>query len=135
MLAPRLAFLLLLGPLLAGCADPAPGEEAPSFVTLGTAAWKERLDATTGALVLDVRTPEEYAAGHITNATLLPYTEVQARAGELPDDRAIPLFVYCRSGNRSGIASEALVAMGYTNVVNMRGGYPDWAAAGYPTSA
>lgn len=114
---------------LAGCVG-----EDPAFETEPTARWKERLDATPGAFILDVRTPEEYAAGHIPNSTLIPYTDVSSRAAELPADKSTPIFVYCRSGNRSAIASETLVELGYTNVVNMDGGFPDWARAGHPVA-
>lgn len=113
---------------LAGCAG-----TGDAYTTLSTEAWKERLDATPDAWILDVRTPAEYAQGHIPGSTLIPHTEIERRAAELPADKATPIFVYCRSGSRSAVASDALVELGYTNVINMDGGYPDWARAGYPT--
>lgn len=127
-------ILLLLGvlvvPLFAGCTS-----SGSAYETLSMDEWKTRLEATPGAYVLDVRTREEYAAGHIPGSALLPHTEIAERASELPADKSTPLFVYCRSGNRSTQASEALADMGYTNVVNMGdAGYPDWARAGYPTA-
>lgn len=115
---------------LAGCVS---GDN--SFETLSTSDWKARLDDTPGAFILDVRTPQEYAAGHIPNSTLVPHTDIRARAAELPADKATPIFVYCRSGNRSTAASETLAELGYTNIVNMRGGFPDWARAGYPSAS
>lgn len=123
-------FALLLAPAaaLAGCASDA------SFETLGLADWKARFEVTPDALLLDVRTLPEYEAGHIPGATLIPYDEIRANATRLPEDKATPIFVYCRSGTRSTAASETLVAMGYTNVVNMDGGFPDWAQAGYPAA-
>lgn len=113
---------------LAGCAS---ADDA--YTTLSTKAWKERLDATPEAWILDVRTAEEFAAGHIPDSTLIPYTEIERRSSELPADKSAPIFVYCRSGSRSAIASQTLVDLGYTNVVNMDGGFPDWARAGYPS--
>jgi rhodanese-related sulfurtransferase len=65
-----------------------------------------------GAQLVDVRTPEEYAAGHIEGATNIPLSEVEVRLGEL--DRERDVVVYCRSGNRSGQASELLCAEGFT---------------------
>lgn len=128
----KIAVILMLAAptfALAGCVGGDPG-----FDTEPTARWKERLEATPGAFILDVRTPDEYAAGHITNSTLIPHTDIQGRADELPADKTTPIFVYCRSGSRSTAASETLAEMGYTNIVNMRGGFPDWARAGHPTA-
>lgn len=123
-----LSTLLALAVLFAGCLGGA------GFETLGTSDWKARLEATPGAFVLDVRTQAEYDAGHLPGATLIPHDQVRASAGTLPADKTTPIFVYCRSGNRSETASKTLVDLGYTNVVNMAGGYPEWAAAGYPTA-
>lgn len=125
-----LLLLLTLSAGLAGCT----GSAAPDFETLPTNEWKARLDATPGAFILDVRTPAEFQAGHIIEAKLLPYDEIRARASELPEDKRAPIFVYCRSGNRSEKASESLTALGYENVVNMAGGFPDWQSAGYPST-
>lgn len=127
----KLALILALAAptlALAGCVG---GDSA--FDTEPTARWKERLEATPEAFILDVRTPQEYAAGHIPNSTLIPHTDIQVRADELPPDKSTPIFVYCRSGSRSTAASATLAELGYTNIVNMRGGFPDWARAGYPT--
>lgn len=76
-------------------------------------------------ILLDVRTPEEYAERHIPGAVLIPDYELKSRAErELPDkDRLI--LVYCRSGNRSQKAANALLKMGYTNVKDF-GGIIDW---------
>lgn len=124
-----LAFIATPALALAGCMG-----EGSAFETEPTARWKERLEATPRALILDVRTPQEHAAGHIPNSTLIPHTDIRSRSGELPADKATPIFVYCRSGSRSTAASETLAELGYTNIVNMRGGFPDWARAGYPTA-
>ena len=131
---PLRLFLLALAALpLTGCLGSDGGGGSGGYTSLGLATWKERLEATPGAFLLDVRTAQEYQAGHLPNATLIPHTDIAQRAGELPADKATPIFVYCRTGNRSAIASEALVDLGYTNVVNLRdGGYPDWERAGYP---
>ena len=76
-------------------------------------------------IIIDARTEEEFAAGHIANAILLPEYEIAARAeAELPDKEAL-ILVYCRSGRRSKIASEELVKLGYTNVKEF-GGIIDW---------
>lgn len=83
-----------------------------------------------GVFTLDVRTPEEYQAGHIPGATLIPLDQLAARAGELPADE--PILIYCRSGNRSLQAMNLLGAAGFTGLTSMDGGIGAWASAGFP---
>jgi len=80
-------------------------------------------DRDMKVLLLDVRTAEEYAAGHIPGATLFPYDELAAKFRE--PDKGRPIVVYCRTGRRSAIARETLLAMGYTNVSDF-GAYTKW---------
>ena len=83
------------------------------------------MDTETDYVIIDARTEEEFAAGHIENAVLIPEYEIAERAEkELPDKDGL-ILVYCRSGRRSKIASEELVALGYTNVKEF-GGIIDW---------
>ena len=86
-------------------------------------------DLPADAVILDVREPEEWAAGHVEGATHVPLGEVPQRLGELPD--ADPLYVICRSGNRSGRAAAWLGQQG-VETVNIAGGMRAWAAAGRP---
>lgn len=76
------------------------------------------------AIWIDVRTPEEFAEGHIEGAVNLPFDQIGARIHEVTADKNAPIHLYCRSGRRSGLALETLKAQGYTNLVN-RGGYRD----------
>ena len=86
---------------------------------------KTIMDTEKDHIIIDARTEEEFAAGHIANAILIPEYEIAARAeAELPDKEAL-ILVYCRSGRRSKIASEELVKLGYTNVKEF-GGIIDW---------
>ncbi len=80
-----------------------------------------------GALILDVREPDEWAAGHVDGAMWIPMGEVAERHGELPTDTDI--YVICRSGGRSASVTEALNAWGYT-ATNIAGGSTAWAAEG-----
>lgn len=86
---------------------------------------KEIMDSETDHVILDVRTEEEYAEGHIPGAVLIPDYEIATRAEEELPDKDQMLLVYCRSGRRSKIAAEALVGLGYTNVYEF-GGIIDW---------
>jgi rhodanese-related sulfurtransferase len=85
--------------------------------------------AESGAVLLDVREPDEWQAGHAPGARWLPLGEVAARVDDLPREQRI--VAVCRSGARSGRATEFLVAQGL-DVVNLAGGMKAWAAAGHP---
>ena len=86
---------------------------------------KALLESEENYIIIDARTEEEYDAGHIPGAILIPEYEIATRAeSELPDKNQL-ILVYCRSGRRSKIASEELVKLGYTNVKEF-GGIIDW---------
>ncbi len=86
---------------------------------------KEIMDSGVEYIIIDARTDEEFAQGHIEGAILIPEYEIKDRAEqEIPDKDAV-ILVYCRSGRRSKIASEELVNLGYTNVKEF-GGIIDW---------
>ena len=85
-------------------------------------------DVQSGAQLIDVRTIEEFEAGHFENAINLPVEEIQE--GKMPSaEKDTTIYVYCRSGNRSAQAKTALNASGYTNVVDL-GGLTDVEAIG-----
>ena len=73
------------------------------------------------AVWIDVRSAEEYAAGHVSPAVNIPHTEIAARIAEVITDKDAQIYLYCRSGRRSGLALDALQQAGYTNVVNLGG--------------
>ena len=86
---------------------------------------KSIMDTESDYIIIDARTEEEFAGGHIKDAILIPEYEIAERAEkELPDKNQL-ILVYCRSGRRSKIASEELVKLGYTNVKEF-GGIIDW---------
>ena len=78
--------------------------------------------ALADAIWIDVRTTDEFNAGHIEGAAHIPYEEIAARISEVTTDKNATIHLYCRSGNRSGIAQQTLQAMGFTNTIN-EGGY------------
>ncbi len=83
-----------------------------------------------GAFLLDVREPDEWAAGHVSGARHLPMREVPARMAEVPMDGDV--LVVCRSGVRSAKVVSFLLANGWDNVINLDGGMRAWVAAGHP---
>ena len=103
-----------------------PDEAAPiTYEQISSAEAKALMDSETDYIILDVRTDEEFSAGHIEGAILIPDYEIAARAERELTDKHQLILVYCRSGNRSKTASERLVALGYTNVKEF-GGIRDW---------
>lgn len=82
-----------------------------------------------GYFLLDVRTQEEWDAGHVPNATLIPLDQLPNRLGELPQDQ--PILVICRSGNRSQVGRDILLQNGF-NATSITGGINAWISAGYP---
>lgn len=104
-------------------------KQSGTYPTVSVQDLKTAVDS--GAYVLDVRTPQEFAEGHIASAVNLPLDAVEARASEVPGDR--PVYVICRSGNRSAQASDILKKAG-KDVKNVGGGMNDWASAGYPVT-
>ncbi len=78
---------------------------------------------------IDVREPDEYAAGHIPGVKLIPLGSVPSRLSEIPKDKTV--IAVCRSGNRSSQATKYLRDQGFDNVHNMTGGMSQWTQAGY----
>ena len=114
--------VLLAVLLLTGCAAPA-GELAYRQINMDEAITL--MEEESGYILLDVRTPQEFADKRIPGAINIPNETIGTEEiPELPDQDQL-ILVYCRSGNRSKQASEKLAALGYTNVVEF-GGINDW---------
>jgi len=112
--------------IFSGGATPAAQGSLPPEITTQNAYQKYQ----EGAFVLDVRTPEEWVDYHAPDTTLIPLDELEARVNEVPRDQEI--VVICRSGNRSQVGRDILLAAGFNNVTSVAGGLNDWRAAGYP---
>ena len=98
---------------------------AATYVQISQEEAKRIMDTESGFVIIDARTDEEFNEGHIENAILIPEYEITDRAeAEIPEKDTL-ILVYCRSGRRSKIAADALVALGYTNVKEF-GGIIDW---------
>jgi rhodanese-related sulfurtransferase len=83
-------------------------------------------------VLLDVRTPQEFAAGHIPGAINIPYDELPARVRELPAAAQNELVLYCAKGARTEKAIARLREHGYTRLVHLRGDFAQWRASGLP---
>ena len=117
-----LPFVLSLM-LLSSCTSS--GGSANSYRQISMDEAVKMMKNEKNYIILDVRRPDEYAKGHIPGAINVPNEEIgSAEISELPDKSQL-ILVYCRSGRRSKEASEKLVKLGYTNIVEF-GGIQDW---------
>ncbi len=82
-------------------------------------------------LILDVRTPNEFYSGHIKDAILIPLHQLEDRVSEIASYKEKDVLVYCRSGNRSTVASKILIDKGFKKLYNLRPGIKGWQKAGY----
>ena len=121
-MAVRKWMWILLAALLLGACGKKTEQEAV-YVNITAQEAKEIMDSQEGYVILDVREQEEYDAGHIPGAVLLPYTQIEEKAEQMLPDKAQLILVYCRSGRK--IAAEALAELGYTNIREF-GGIIDW---------
>ena len=118
----RILPIFLAALLLVGCAAPA---EEITYRQINMDEAITMMEEESGYIILDVRTPEEFAEKHIPGAINVANETIGTdEIPELPDKDQM-ILVYCRSGNRSKQASEKLVALGYTNIVEF-GGINDW---------
>lgn len=98
---------------------------------------KEAAGQLGKAVIVDVREPEEYLAGHIPGAINIPrgLLEMRVDAHPILCDRACTIIMQCQSGGRSALATATMQQLGYKNVVNLAGGFAAWKAAGLPVEA
>ncbi len=96
-----------------------------TYEQISAEAAKKIMDTEDGYVIIDARTQAEFDEGHIEGAILIPEYEITERAEKEIPEKDTLILVYCRSGRRSKIASEALVQLGYTNVKEF-GGIIDW---------
>lgn len=85
-------------------------------------------DLANGGLLIDVRSPEEFSEGHVKNALLIPHTQIFS--AKLPDEKLMPIYLYCKMGPRADFSAVVLHERGYSNVTNL-GGLDDMEALGF----
>lgn len=124
----RIGFLAVWFVLLA-CGSAA--EEGVETTT--GAALAARIEAGSAPVILDVRTPEEFAAGHLQGAVNVPHDQLAARLAGLGLDPSAEVVVHCERGSRAKTAEAVLREAGFTRVVDLEGHMKGWRAAGLPT--
>ena len=96
-------------------------------------AFEQSIEDNPDAFLLDVRTQVEWEQdGHLEGAMLIPHSDLEERADELPEDKDELIHLYCRSGNRSVDAANTLIDLGYTNIVELKTGINGWKEASKP---
>ena len=118
-------LMLLSLMLLTACGQTTEKKQEAVYRNITAEDARKIMDSEEGYVILDVRTQAEYDEGHIPGAVLIPNTEIEDRAEEELPDKDQLILVYCRSGNRSKKAAQALAALGYTNIREF-GGILDW---------
>ncbi|MBX7224772.1 MAG: thioredoxin family protein [Chitinophagales bacterium] len=117
-------IILLCGVLLLNC------KRNTTYETIAAQAFSEKL--TSSAQIMDVRTPEEFAGGHIKGAINIDWNSPNFAKESSTLDKERPVFVYCLSGGRSASAAAYLQENGFVEVYNLEGGILQWSAAGLP---
>jgi rhodanese-related sulfurtransferase len=122
----RIVFIIISIFILTGCTSTTAG-----VTNMKVTEFSAKV-AEAGVITLDVRTPGEFAEGHIEGARLIDFQSGNFENEIAALDKNATYAVYCRSGNRSGQAVKVMQDAGFTNLFNMDGGVIDWANAGLP---
>ena len=120
-----IAAVLLFSLALVACNRQNNSQEGTTYEQITPAEAKALMDSEEGYIILDVRTPEEFAERHIEGAILIPDYEIGEKAESILTDKEQLILVYCRSGRRSKNAANELATLGYTNIKEF-GGINDW---------
>jgi phage shock protein E len=132
------ATMLAAAASIADQAGPAPSQPASAPAAAGAslplispqALLERQAKGDSSLFVLDVRTPQEFAAGHVPGAVNVPYDQVASQLAQIPKDKDVVL--YCKSGRRAGLAADVLAANGYTKLEHLQGDMPAWSKDGRP---
>ena len=128
----RFAIAIVLGASVAtgGVAADSQSNDAPS---ISSAELHARRESGVAPVVIDVRTPAEYASGHIPGAVNIPFDQVAQRIAEVDAPHGVAL--YCMVGPRARKGESALLAASYQKVFHLEGGLAAWQAAGFPVES
>ena len=128
----RNSVVLFIALLVFGCTTSQSQTDKTSFTAK---EFSEKISETKNAQIIDVRTPEEYETGHITNAHNFNWNDDDFLKNVADLDKTKPVFVYCLSGGRSSDAAAALRKEGFNTVFEMPGGMMEWRAKNMPLAS
>jgi thioredoxin len=107
------------------------GQTSKNITDLTPKAFSEKITTTPNAQIIDVRTPQEFASGHLDNALNIDWLSDEFEVNAKKLDKTKPVFVYCKTSNRSPKAAEKLEELGFVTIYNMQGGLLKWDAEGF----
>jgi thioredoxin len=120
-------FFLLLSFTILSCK----GQTSKNITDIDPKAFSEKIMTTPNAQIIDVRTPQEFASGHLDNAVNIDWLGDNFVANAEKLDKTKPVFVYCKTSNRSPQAAKKLEELGFATIYNMQGGLLKWDAEGF----
>lgn len=124
-------FVALVGGSTLGCGEDAP-PPPPAITSVSAPELLQLMESGTDVLVLDVRSSDEHAAGHIAGAVNIPHTEIEHRLGELSPYKDKPVIVCCWAGGRADSVKGMLRNAGFASLYDLRGHMAEWVRLGYP---
>jgi phage shock protein E len=130
---PVKSLLLVLGMATAGCQAQNTPKEVVN-IDVNVADFELIMDTIPNGLLLDVRTDNEFAQGHLRGAQQIDFYRDDFADALEKLDKDQPVFIYCRSGNRSGKAAKLMKAMGFSAVYNLEGGIGAWSKRNKPVA-
>ena len=114
-----------------GCSN---GQNQPQKTNLAPKEFSEKINQTPDAMIIDVRSPDEFSAGHLVNARNIDWNGNSFEAQIKTIDKSTPVFLYCQAGGRSSSAAKKMRSSGFTKVYELDGGFGDWKAAKLPVA-
>jgi thioredoxin len=120
-------FFLLLSFTILSCN----GQTSKNITDIDPKTFSEKITATPNAQIIDVRTPQEFASGHLDNAVNIDWLGDNFVVNAEKLDKTKPVFVYCKTSNRSPQAAKKLEELGFATIYNMQGGLLKWDAEGF----
>lgn len=127
-----LALLLILAPIATGCEENKGSSSASNWSSIKPDRAAAMIETGSVDLILDVRTPAEFASGALPNAVNISVDSLASQIDKVARYKDKTVLVYCRSGNRSVTASKYLASQGFEHVLNMLGGTTSWQAKRLP---
>ena len=123
-----ITLLAIIASFANGCS------QGKNKTSLPAMEFSKNIGQTTGAVVLDVRRPDEYKEGHLANSLNINWNSNNFEAEVLKLDKTSPMYVYCLAGSRSASAAEKMRAIGFKQVYELEGGISKWKAAKLPVT-
>lgn len=136
MLQSRILLVLLSGTFLCGCEPKVVVESTETeIISVGDVTVEEASTLVEGETqVIDIRTPEEYSAGHIPGSINIDFKEATFAEQVKELDNSKPYVVHCQSGGRSGAALPTFQALGFSEIYHLKSGMSGWVDAGHPVA-